>query len=129
MGKIPFSGPAERGRWGEQQAALYLRGRGYRLLAAGFKTRLGELDLVAEKDGVVAVVEVKTRSGYCFARGVEAVSPRKLARMKAAAAEFMAARNDPRPVRFDVAEILAGDCRDDPPRELNYYENVYTELA
>ena len=47
---------------GERAAAQYLRKRGYRILAKNFLVPGGEADLVAEKDGLLVVVEVKTRS-------------------------------------------------------------------
>ena len=49
------------GRQGEAQAAEYLRRRGYRILEAGYRSRYGEIDLIAEKRGIIAMVEVKTR--------------------------------------------------------------------
>lgn len=123
-----FKNSGERGRWGEQESAKYLRKKGYAILAAGYRTRHGELDLIAEKDGILVIVEVKTRSAYDFARGIDAVSPHKIKRMKAAAMAYIASRNDDRPVRFDVIEVLAGEYRDEPPKELTHYENVYTDI-
>lgn len=128
MGKFLFKSSAERGKWGEQEAAKYLRKEGYVLLSAGYRTRHGELDIIAEKDGVIVVVEVKTRSAFDFARGIDAVSPHKIRRMKSAAMAFIASRNDDRPLRFDVIEILAGEFRDDPPKEMNHYKNVYIDM-
>lgn len=128
MGKFVFKSSAERGKWGEQEAAKFLRKEGYTLLAAGYRTRHGELDIVAEKDGIIVVCEVKTRSCYDFARGIDAVSPHKIRRMQAAAIAFVAQHKDDRPLRFDVIEILAGEFRDDPPKELNHYKNVYINM-
>ena len=128
MGRFLFKSSAERGRWGEQEAAKFLRGKGYNLLAAGYRTRHGELDIVCEKNGIVVVVEVKTRSAYDFARGIDAVSIHKINRMKSAAMAYLAAKNDDRPLRFDVIEVLAGEFRDDPPRELIHHENVYMDM-
>ena len=128
MGKFLFKSSAERGKWGEQEAAKYLRKEGYVLLSAGYRTRHGELDIIAEKDGIIVVVEVKTRSAFDFARGIDAVSPHKIRRMKSAAMAYISSRNDDRPLRFDVIEILAGEFRDDPPKELNHYKNVYIDM-
>ena len=44
------------GRRGEAQAADYLRRRGYRIIEAGYRSRYGEIDLIAEKRGIVAIV-------------------------------------------------------------------------
>ena len=49
----------KRGRAGETLAALYLRFKGYRILAQRVRTPVGEIDLIAEKSGIVAFVEVK----------------------------------------------------------------------
>ncbi|MBE6937206.1 MAG: YraN family protein [Ruminococcaceae bacterium] len=129
MGKILFKNSGERGRWGEQEAAKFLRKKGWTLLAAGYRTRHGELDLICEHRGTVIIVEVKTRSAYDFARGIDAVSPHKINRMKAAALAYLASRSDDRPVRFDVIEVLAGDYRDEPPKEITHHENVYTDFG
>jgi putative endonuclease len=60
------------GRDGESLAASYLRGLGYKILHRNYRCRLGEVDLIIQKEGTVSFVEVKTR------RSVEAVSPREL---------------------------------------------------
>jgi putative endonuclease len=60
------------GRDGEGLAASYLKGHGYRILEKNFRCRLGEVDLIVERQGTITFVEVKTR------RSVEAVSPREL---------------------------------------------------
>jgi putative endonuclease len=52
----------KRGRTGETLAALYLRLKGYRILARRVRTPVGEIDLIAEKSGVIAFVEVKART-------------------------------------------------------------------
>ncbi len=55
------------GRWGEKQAAGYLHQKGYRLLAAGYRCRMGEIDLIAQKGRELAFVEVKLRRNANFA--------------------------------------------------------------
>jgi putative endonuclease len=50
-----------RGRLGEALAALWLQLKGYRVLCGRFRTSVGELDIIARRGGVLAVVEVKTR--------------------------------------------------------------------
>jgi putative endonuclease len=101
--------PATRlGREGEQIAAAHLERKGLRILARGFRTRTGEIDLVADDGGVLVFVEVKSRSGLGCGRPAEAVDARKRGRMLRAA-QFWLARNGAgdAPCRFDVVEVLA----------------------
>lgn len=76
------------GDFGERVARAHLEAKGYRLLATGFRTREGEVDLVAERDGVVAFVEVKTRRGDAAGSALEALDARKARRLLAASDAF-----------------------------------------
>ena len=100
------------GAWGEAQVSALLRKKGYVIRAANYRTRYGEIDLIAEGDGVLAFVEVKTRRDDSFAR------PTGLA--------YLAETGWQLPVRFDVAEVYAPEELSQPPREIRYLENVYT---
>ena len=68
-------------------------------------SREGELDLVVEKAGMLAFVEVKARSGAGFGTPAEAVTPVKAARLRRLAAAYLAAHPHKGDVRFDVAEV------------------------
>ncbi len=61
------------GKWGEAAAANHLRANGYTLLAAGYYTRFGEIDLIASGGGYLAFVEVKLRRDGRFAEPREFV--------------------------------------------------------
>ena len=65
------------GRWGEALAAEYLRRQGYKLLSSGYCCRMGEIDLIGVRDGILAFVEVKTRQNERFGQGREFVDQRK----------------------------------------------------
>jgi putative endonuclease len=65
------------GKIGEAIAARWLRRRGWRIVAERFRSGRRDLDLIVERDGTVAFVEVKTRHGTAFGDPVEAVSWRK----------------------------------------------------
>lgn len=65
------------GRVGEAIAARWLRRRGWRIVAERFRNGRRDLDLIAERDGTVAFVEVKTRKNTAFGDPIEAVSWRK----------------------------------------------------
>lgn len=78
------------GRWGEQAAAAYLLERGYQILARNVRTPYGEIDLVAEVDGLMVFVEVKARASRRFGLPEESLTLRKLKHMRAAAGHYAA---------------------------------------
>lgn len=89
------------GRLGEERAAQLYRRRGAEIIDRNVAYPVGELDLIArEADGTIVFVEVKTRSGPGFG-GAEAVTGRKLARLRRAAARWLEGRPGTS-VRFDV---------------------------
>ncbi|CUX18478.1 YraN family protein [Agrobacterium genomosp. 13] len=95
-----------RGHAAEYWAALYLLLRGYRILAIRYRTRLGEIDLIARKKDVVAIVEVKARSSAEGA--VDAVGWRSQQRIRAAADLWLSRRRDAGrfSLRFDIVAVL-----------------------
>jgi putative endonuclease len=71
-----------RGREGEAEAAMFLVGAGWRIVAERVKTKAGEVDLIAKRQGLVAFVEVKWRARA--ANLADAIDERRLARVAAA---------------------------------------------
>lgn len=99
---------------GERAAWEVYRRRGFRLLARNWRSALGELDLVVERDGLVAFCEVKARSSARLGGGYEAVTPSKQRKIRALAETFIAARGRAERYRFDVASVrIAPDGRAD----------------
>lgn len=96
-----------RGREGEAQAAQWLTTHGWRILANRVKTPLGEIDLIARKDDLVAFIEVKWRKRA--ADLADAIDERRLLRV-AAAAEIVAHEyaNDGEDLRIDVILLAPG---------------------
>jgi putative endonuclease len=78
------------GQWGEQAAERYLSERQYQILEKNARTARGEIDLVAQLGDVTVFVEVKARTTRSFGLPEEAITPRKLAHMLAAAALYAA---------------------------------------
>ncbi|MEZ2121034.1 MULTISPECIES: YraN family protein [unclassified Corynebacterium] len=102
---MPTLTSPEIGRVGEDIAAHHYRSTGHRILARNVSYPVGEIDLIAEtRDGTVVFVEVKTRSTAAFG-GIEAVSCRKVSRMRRAAALWLSDHPAPA-VRFDAVLIL-----------------------
>lgn len=93
----------------EGKAAKFLQGRGYRIIARNYRTRRGELDIVALEGGEMAFVEVKVRRGDSHGSALEAVTTRKKRRIALAAAQFLAERGlTEAPCRFDVVALDGG---------------------
>ncbi|MDL9979962.1 YraN family protein [Microbacterium candidum] len=97
------------GRAGEDRAADHLRAAGYRILDRNWRTRGGEIDIVAERGGVIAVVEVKTRSGDLFGDPLEAIDARKRARLWGLAAAWRSSHPDAGELRLDAIAITGPD--------------------
>ena len=92
---------------GERVAAMFLEQRGYRILARNFRTRVGEMDLVAEDADGLAFVEVRTRRGSALGSPEESLTPRKRARLLTVAQEFLQAHAEyaDRAWRIDLVAI------------------------
>ena len=94
------------GNEGEGQAEAYLRQRGFRILGRNVRSPLGELDLVADDQGVLVFVEVKRRRTGAFGGAIEAIDARKRAKLIHLAAQYLAQhRIRNRACRFDVVLI------------------------
>jgi len=95
------------GRYGERVAARYLVGAGWQVLDRNWRGRGGELDIVALHAGALVVVEVKTRRGVGFGHPAEAVTPRKLARLRRLTAQWLATHDvRPHSIRIDVIAVV-----------------------
>lgn len=105
-------GTVARGRCFEDAAARWLEARGHRILSRNVRRGHKEVDLVVEREGVVAFVEVKTRSGTGWGEPEEAVTRRKRHEIEAVALDYlMRHARSWRGIRFDVVAIVAGPGR------------------
>ncbi len=107
------------GRQGEAIAAEYLRGKKYTIIAAGYRCRFGEIDLIASKGDIVAFVEVKLRKDDRFAKAYEAVTPAKMGKIKITASKWLSENSGNFQPRFDIIEVYTGTGR------LNHIENAF----
>ena len=95
----------EFGARGEKLAAGYLKKNGYKILEKNYKSKLGEIDLIACDKRYVLFVEVKTRSADPFLSGQYAVDKRKQFHIIRTAAGWMEETKTPLQPRFDVIEV------------------------
>jgi putative endonuclease len=100
------------GRAGEERAARHLTTRGYEILDRNWRTAEGELDLVVRDARRIVVVEVKTRRTSGFGDPLEAVDPRKRARLHRLAIAWCVSHpreSSGRELRLDVIGITGAD--------------------
>ena len=114
-----------KGAWGEECAAAYLRRRGYRILARNYSCRFGEIDLIAEKDGVLLFVEVKLRTNLQYGAPREYVTVKKQEKLRAAALLYLSERELDVPARFDVAEVYTDVRHSAGKTRIAYIENAF----
>jgi putative endonuclease len=95
------------GRWGEELAAEHLRDRGWTILSRNYRSGRKEIDLVASRGGVVAFVEVKTRSSRGCGTGLEAITPAKRRQLECAAEGWVSVHGDgDTTFRFDAVSVV-----------------------
>jgi len=116
----------ERGDWGEERAALYLRLHGYRVVERNFRCRQGEIDVIARKGGFIVFVEVKLRKNADFGEAREFVTYRKQQRVIRAAELWLVKNGCELQPRFDVIEIYAPKGTDTVFPTIRHLENAFS---
>ena len=98
----------ELGKWGEDEAALYLEDEGYVIIDRDWKIGKRDLDILAlSPDGkTLAVVEVKTRSGDEYQQPEEAVDGRKMRNLAIAANAYVKEHQVDKELRFDIIAVV-----------------------
>jgi putative endonuclease len=119
-----LAGRKERGARGETEAAAYLQRQGLSIQARNWRCRAGEIDLVAEEDGVLVFVEVRTRNlNEAFGTPQESVDARKQRKMLETARVYIHTRNrHDSQIRFDVVALRMAP--DGQITELTHIRNV-----
>lgn len=96
----------ETGQSGEKLAVEFLKKQGFKIIETNFKSKFGEIDIVAREGDVLVFVEVKTRSSGQFGLPEEAVNWRKIQHIiKAGQYYRMVRKNLPESERIDVVAI------------------------
>lgn len=95
------------GAWGESLAADWIKKQGGRVIAANFRCRFGEIDLICEEKGYLCFTEVKLRRSSAYGSAGEFVDFRKQNKLRATAQFYLNRRPTTLQPRFDVIEIYA----------------------
>jgi putative endonuclease len=110
------------GKLGEDLACVELQRRGYAILARRYRTRFGEIDIIARDRDTTVIVEVKTRDGDRFGDGANAMTAWKQRRVVNMAVDYLSRHKLlDGPCRFDVVAI---DVSTAPPA-IEIYVNAY----
>ena len=113
----------ETGAIAENIAADYLTKRGYKIRERNYRTRNGEIDIIAEKDGALVFVEVRAKTGKAFGSAEESITERKKVRLVALAEAYLGDTGEqPESCRIDIIAIKLGT--DGRLIRLNVVENA-----
>lgn len=106
------------GACGEEKATQYLKNKKYQILSQNYKTKVGEIDIVARQKDTVVFIEVKMRETCAFGRPSEAVNIFKQRKIRRAAEEYIICHKlQEKPLRFDVIELIG--------EQINHIENAF----
>ncbi|MCY0969016.1 YraN family protein [Chryseobacterium wangxinyae] len=94
------------GKKAEDLAAEFLQKKGYKILTRNFRYQKAEIDIIAEKDNLIIITEVKARSTDAFMLPQEAVNKRKISLIVSAANHYLEEFNKNLEVRFDIISVL-----------------------
>nr|WP_294777728.1 YraN family protein [uncultured Flavobacterium sp.] len=95
----------ELGKFGEELAVDFLQKKGYAILETNWTFQKAEVDIIAQKDNILAVVEVKTRSSIEYGLPQDFVKPKKIQLLVKAVNEYIISNDLDVDVRFDIIAI------------------------
>ena len=115
----------ELGKEGEELALKYLEKEGYLIKVRNWRFGKSEIDIIAEKDGFVIFVEVKTRGNTHFGEPEEAVTKRKQAQIIKAADAWFKETDCQLEHRFDIVSVVTNGKK----TEINHIEGAFYPIA
>lgn len=93
------------GKLGEELAIAFLQKNGYEILETNWTFQKAEIDIIAQKENILAIVEVKTRSSIEFGLPQDFVKPKKIQLLVKAVNEYVVSKDLDLEVRFDIIAI------------------------
>lgn len=113
------------GAWGEALAAQYLQKKRYKIIATNYRTRFGEIDLIAANRNFLVFVEVKLRKSDKFASAFEYVDVHKQERLRTTAGIYLSQNPTDLQPRFDVIEIYAPQGTETLKPQIHHMEDAF----
>ena len=110
----------ELGKKGEELAVVHLQQSGYKIIETNWRYLKAEIDIIAQKENILAIVEVKTRSSDVISTPEDAVNQKKIKLLVSATNEYVIQNDLDVEVRFDIIAIL---------KKGNAYSIVHNEDA
>jgi len=114
------------GKKSESIAVGYLKKHGYKIIKQNYRTKVGEIDIIAREKGTIAFVEVKSRKSNKFGNPKWAVTPKKQRKISMVALEYLKTTMQSNvKARFDVVSIISSDDRPSIEIIKNAFELAY----
>ena len=114
------------GALGEKFAVAYLKRKRYKILEKNYKTKLGEVDIIARDGKEIVFIEVKTRSADPYLGGKYAVNRKKQFHIMRTASVYLSNTNCTLQPRFDIIEVEL-DRSTQKPVNIEHYENAFCQ--
>jgi len=106
---------------GEQLAKQHLIENGFSILEINWRYLKAEVDIIAQKDSLLVIVEVKTRTTTFFGKPEDAITPSKIKLLVSAANAYVLAHNLDADIRFDVIAVVKNKQQTD----INHIEEAF----
>ena len=111
----------ELGKFGEELAGEFLQQKGYDILETNWTFQKAEIDIIAQKDSILAVIEVKTRSSIAFGLPQDFVKPKKIQLLVKAVNEYIVSNDLDVDVRFDIIAIY----KEENTYKIEHFEDAF----
>jgi len=110
------------GKRGEKEAEVYIKEKGYSVLEKNYKNKYGEIDLVAQKDGELIFIEVRSKTENDFGMPEETVKEKKRKKLRQNATAYTTFKNYEGPYRIDLICLVFS--KDESILRITHHKNI-----
>lgn len=113
------------GSWGEEIACNYIMKKGMTVISRNYRSKFGEIDIIAKDGGCIVFIEVKTRKNNLYGNASEYVTRKKQKKIILTAQEYIGSDTDTE-MRFDVIEVYYYEYLTKPNvKIINHIKNAF----